>query len=134
MNLKQRLKKQLSPVQIKKLRDFINYGKSLGHGCDLTKLAKIYKADKFGEHQYTPIYMKYLEKLKYKKVNLLEIGVGGYENPREGCNSLLMWKRYFPFGRIYSIDIYDKSFFATKRIKIFKGSQNDEQFLKKLIQ
>lgn len=44
-----------------------------------------------------------------------------------------MWKRYFPFGRISSIDIYDKTFFQERRIKIFQGSQTDTLFLKKVI-
>jgi demethylmacrocin O-methyltransferase len=44
-----------------------------------------------------------------------------------------MWKRYFPFGRISSIDIYDKTFFQERRIKIFQGSQTDPVFLKNVI-
>ena len=43
-----------------------------------------------------------------------------------------MWKKYFPFGRIYSIDIYDKSKLQENRIKIFKGSQIDQIFLGKI--
>jgi len=33
-------------------------------------------------------------------VNILEIGVGGYDNPNYGGNSLRMWKRYFYRGKI----------------------------------
>ena len=44
-----------------------------------------------------------------------------------------MWKRYFPNGNIYSLDIYDKSFLEEKRIKIFKGSQIDKPFLMDVI-
>jgi demethylmacrocin O-methyltransferase len=62
----------------------------------------------------------------------LEIGVGGYESPLTGGNSLRMWKSYFPFANIFSLDIYDKSFLQEKRIKIFKGSQIDKDFLKKV--
>jgi demethylmacrocin O-methyltransferase len=59
--------------------------------------------------------------------------VGGYDNPKLGGESLRMWKKYFPFGTIYSIDIFDKSFHEENRIKIFKGSQVDEEFLQGLV-
>jgi hypothetical protein len=44
-----------------------------------------------------------------------------------------MWKRFFPFGKIFSIDIYDKSFLQEKRIRIFIGSQVDKGFLEKVV-
>lgn len=40
-----------------------------------------------------------------------------------------MWKSFFPFAKIFSLDIFDKSFLQKKRIKIFKGSQIDIDFL-----
>lgn len=40
-----------------------------------------------------------------------------------------MWKKYFPFGSIYSVDIYDKSRLQESRIKIFRGGQVDKNFL-----
>ena len=73
--------------------------------------------------------MTHLKKFRFNKINLLEIGVGGYKNPLGGGHSLRMWKKYFPFGRIFSLDIYDKSSLQENRIKIFKGSQIDKDFL-----
>ena len=70
--------------------------------------------------------------LTLERINLLEIGVGGYENPHLGGKSLRMWKKYFPFGNIFSIDIYDKSSLQENRIKIFKGNQIDKDFLNKV--
>lgn len=99
---------------------------------NLTKLARLYKTDKTDGHWYTQHYMNHLRKFKNKRINLLEIGVGGYENPKVGGSSLRMWKKYFPFGKIYAIDIYDKSALQEKRIKIYQGSQVDEEFLKKI--
>lgn len=99
---------------------------------NLTKLAELYQTDKTNGHWYTPHYMNHFRKFKNKKIKLLEIGVGGYANPKKGGNSLRMWKNYFPFGKIYAIDIYDKSALQEKRIKIYQGSQVDEVFLKKL--
>ena len=40
-----------------------------------------------------------------------------------------MWKRYFLNGQIFGLDIYDKSPQEENRIKIFKGSQVDFDFL-----
>jgi hypothetical protein len=40
---------------------------------------------------------------------LFEIGIGGYDNENKGGNSLRMWKNFFPFGKIFAIDIYNKS-------------------------
>jgi len=99
----------------------------------LDNLAKIYKTDKWGDHYYTKHYETHFKKLRFKKIKLLEIGVGGFEDPFSGGNSLRMWKRYFPFGIIYSIDIYDKSSHEEDRIRIFKGSQTDEDFLMNVI-
>jgi len=76
--------------------------------------------------------MTHLNKFKYKRINLLEIGVGGYEDPYSGGESLRMWKKFFPFGKIFSLDIYDKSSLQENRIQIFKGSQVDKDFLEKV--
>jgi demethylmacrocin O-methyltransferase len=76
--------------------------------------------------------MTHLERFRYRRINLLEIGVGGYENPHLGGKSLRMWKKYFPFGNIFSIDIYDKPSLQENRIKIFKGNQIDKDFLNKV--
>ena len=49
-------------------------------------------------HGYTAYYDKHFTPLRDKPIKLLEIGVW------EGA-SLLMWKRYFPNGRIHGADI-----------------------------
>jgi demethylmacrocin O-methyltransferase len=97
---------------------------------DLDKLGKIYGTDKIGTHYYTTHYKLHFERFRDRNINLLEIGVGGYEKPFSGGKSLRMWKKYFPLGNIYSIDIYDKSALQEERIKIFQGSQVDKEFLK----
>ena len=130
--IKKILKKKLSYQSKRKLLNIIDDISTIGLGNNLNKLGKIYRTDKQGSHFYTPYYKLHLKKFKLKKINLLEIGVGGYKNPNAGGNSLRMWKRYFPFGRIFSLDIYDKSSLQEKRIKIFKGSQVDKSFLDKV--
>lgn len=106
--------------------------KALIYIYNLNKLATIHKTDKFGQHFYTPHYKQHFKPFQFKKIHLLEIGVGGYDNPYIGGNSLRMWKSFFPFAKITSIDIFDKSFLQEKRIKIYKGSQVDELILEKI--
>lgn len=106
---------------------------ALFYSSNLTKLARIFKTDKYGNHKYTPHYQKHFSAFRKKKVNLLEIGVGGYDNPISGGNSLRMWKSFFKRGKIFSIDIYDKIKLEESRIKIFKGSQVDNIFLGNLL-
>lgn len=100
---------------------------------NLDKLAQLFRTDKWGKHNYTKHYSTYLKGYKLKKIKLLEIGVGGYKYPNKGGNSLRMWKRYFPFGDIFSIDIYDKRNLQEKRIQIFQGDQSDSEFLKEMV-
>lgn len=131
--IKKKIKNKLSKKSKRLIRNFINDFKALGNGKNLNKLGKIYKTDKIGGHFYTQHYQLHFKKFKYKKINLLEIGVGGYKNPFSGGNSLRMWKKYFPFGNIFSIDIYDKSPIQERKIKIFKGSQVDDFFLNSVL-
>ncbi|WP_297511883.1 class I SAM-dependent methyltransferase [Flavobacterium sp.] len=100
---------------------------------NLTQRAILFKTDKWGGHFYTPHYQLHFKPYRFKRVKLLEIGVGGYESPFSGGNSLRMWKSYFPLGKIFSLDIYDKSPQQESRIKIFQGSQVDFEFLQKVI-
>jgi demethylmacrocin O-methyltransferase len=102
---------------------------SIFYRNDLTKLGAIHGTDKTGFHFYTPHYVTHLKRFKNKKINLLEIGVGGDENPCLGGHSLRMWKAYFSHGKIFGLDIYDKKPLEEERIKIFKGSQVDKEFL-----
>jgi demethylmacrocin O-methyltransferase len=127
------IKKRLTITTKRKLRNLLNDFRAIGSGYNLEKLGRIYRTDKSGSHNYTSIYRFHLKKMKFRRIKLLEIGVGGYESPNHGGNSLRMWKKYFPFGKIYSLDIYDKSALQEYRIKIFRGSQVDRDFLGKVI-
>lgn len=99
---------------------------------DLTKLAIKYGTDKWGSHYYTQHYHMFFQHLRDQPIKFLEIGVGGYDDPNKGGESLRMWKEYFPKAEIYAIDIQDKSPLQEERIKIFKGSQVDDVFLDKV--
>lgn len=113
----------------RKTKNLVNKIKAFFVFNNLTTLAKIFGTDKWGYHYYTKHYQKHFRPFKYKKIKLLEIGVGGYHIPTNGGNSLRMWKAYFCLGKIYSLDIYDKSPHEEHRIKIYQGSQVDQKFL-----
>jgi len=101
----------------------------LGAGLDL--LAALCGTDKFGVHHYTPVYEALARPLRRRAVSLLELGVGGYGRGLGG-ESLLMWAAYFSKGRIYGVDIEDKSALSRGRIKVFQCSQTDRERLSAL--
>jgi hypothetical protein len=99
---------------------------------DLSCLALLFGTDKWGSHWYTQHYQRYFGPLKRKRLNLLEIGVGGYEALDEGAASLRMWKAYFRRSRIVGIDIYDKSHLSEHRNDIRQSDQTDSEALLRL--
>jgi hypothetical protein len=101
---------------------------------DLSRLASIFRTDKHGSHYYTRHYQHHFRTLRREKLNILEIGIGGFENPKGGGGSLRMWKQYFPKSHIFGIDIYDKTYHDETRIRTFRGSQTDECFLRKVVE
>ncbi len=96
---------------------------------NLPALAAQFGTDKWGSHWYAQHYQTHFAPFRKRRIRLLEIGVGGYEQPNYGGHSLRMWKAYFPQGQIFAIDIQDKSALQEERIRIFQGSQNDVEFL-----
>ena len=101
---------------------------------DLRWMARRYGTDKWGVHRYADHYQTHLGHLKRCRFNLLEIGVGGYDLPDQGGASLRMWKAFFPRANIFAIDIFEKSKLEEPRIKIFRGSQDDPEFLRRVAQ
>ena len=99
----------------------------------LTDLAIKYKTDKHGIHFYTKIYEKYMLPKIDQEIGLLEIGVGGYDDPQKGGESLKMWADFFSKGKIFSLDYFEKKLNLGSRIKIFKGSQSNSEDLMRII-
>lgn len=98
----------------------------------LTILAIKHGTDKL-THGYAPHYERYFSTLRLKRLNILEIGIGGYRDPKAGGESLRLWKDYFPNSMIHGIDIHDKLAHAEERISIYQGSQDDPEFLKAVV-
>ncbi|MDB5282012.1 MAG: Mycinamicin 2-O-methyltransferase [Bacteroidota bacterium] len=132
-SVKEWLRSSISPQQFRKIRKTYRNALSLLYADDLNRLALIQSTDKWNFHWYTQHYQKHFSDRKYDKLNILEIGIGGYDRPEDGGDSLRMWNAYFHNATIHGMDIYDKSAHASKRIKIHRGSQVDEAFLENLV-
>jgi hypothetical protein len=102
-------------------------------GTRLNMLATVYNSDKWNSHWYTQHYQTHFAPLRRRELTLLEIGVGGYDDPMQGGDSLRMWRAYLPKARIYGIDIHDKRVHDEQRIKTFQGSQADPAFLDRVL-
>ncbi|MBP0000642.1 MAG: hypothetical protein J7641_16865 [Cyanobacteria bacterium SID2] len=126
--LKRTLQDFLPPRQFEKFMICLIYLR----GGDLKKIAELCKTDKHGSHYYIQHYQKYFTSLRWKRLNILEIGIGGLKDLMKGGASLRMWKYFFSWSNIYGIDIYDKSYHEENRIKTFMGSQSDPDFLKEV--
>jgi hypothetical protein len=103
----------------------------IAYQFNLDRLADVHKTDKGGGHGYTKVYRQFLRPYKFRPLRLLEIGVGG-KGPTDGGASLRMWKDYFPFGKIYALDLFDKSPLEESRIRIFQGDQADPEALRRV--
>jgi hypothetical protein len=106
---------------------------SIEKPCYLAKLAKRFGSDKWGSHWYAQHYQRHFASLRWKRITLLEIGIGGDNDPRAGGASLRMWKHFFPRAQIAGIDIHDKSAHRSPRIRTYQGDQGDADFLKSVI-
>lgn len=106
-------------------------GSTRGDGT-LDDYAVRFGSDKWGElHWYTPHYDRHFAALRDEPVRLLEIGIGGYDDPELGGGSLRMWQRYFRRGLIHGLDIHRKSV-TGPRIRTVQGDQGDPSFLTEL--
>lgn len=98
----------------------------------LTALGEQHGTDKANSHLYTPEYHRRFADLQNEPVRLLEIGVGGYDDPNEGGKSLRMWRDYFPNGTIVGLDIQPKALDLGERVHVEQGSATDNRVLHRL--
>lgn len=88
-------------------------------------LLRMFGSDKQipGRHSYGSTYGPLLRRWKYRRVKLLEIGVGG-ERMLPGGRSLLAWRAFFPSGTIIGCDIVPKAMLAGHRRRIYQIDQS----------
>lgn len=101
--------------------------------ADLVALATFFRTDKWGSHWYAQHYQSHLARFRDQPITLLEIGIGGYDAPDRGGESLRMWKAFFPKAQVVGIDIFDKRAIEEDRIRVFQGSQDDPAFLNDVV-
>jgi hypothetical protein len=132
IRLKVLLTENLSPSNRLRLFRIARAIRGWRYRNDLNRLALAFRTDKWGGHWYTQHYERYFKPWKNKRLNLLEIGVGGYDDPDKGAESLRMWKAYFRKSHIVGIDIHDKTRFREHRIDIRQCDQTDAEALRRL--
>lgn len=74
--------------------------------------------DKVNHHRYDRFYPIFLEKLRNKSFGMCEIGTWN-------CEGIKLWKEYFPFAKIFSVDIEDKSFCNSENVTTIKADQSN---------
>lgn len=94
----------------------------------LTELGAEYGTDKVHDHWYTPQYHRRFKDLQDEPIVLLEIGIGGYDDPNLGGASLRMWRDYFTKGDIVGLDLHEK-LIDEDRITVEQGDQSDPRVL-----
>ena len=92
----------------------------------------MYWSDKVYGHNFIPIYENYFKSLRKESLNILEIGIGGYEDPKSGGESLLMWAEYFKNSKITGADLFEKNLNLPKHVKTITLDQSNPEELKKL--
>ena len=90
-------------------------------------LLRLFGSDKQSDagHSYGRTYGALFRRRKYRRINLLEIGIGGYRDTLGG-RSLLAWQAYFPLGKIVAADIEPKLELAGRRRRIVCLDQSSE--------
>jgi hypothetical protein len=116
----------------KALRTAMGYAWREVRRNELCLYANAYGSDKgLGGHNYTRLYLKLFEPIRYQVRHLLEIGLLREKIQRRkhgpvmtDAPSLRMWSRYFPHANILGFDIADFSDFAFERCTTLQGDQS----------
>lgn len=94
-------------------------------------LAVLAGTDKVMDHDYMAAYRRFFSEYRNRRMNVLEIGVGGYDRV-DGGQSLRLWEAYFRRSTIVGIDLYDKTFLSRGRVRVYQCSQIDRGALQGL--
>jgi hypothetical protein len=101
---------------------------------NLDLLALLYRTDKGRRgHGYTAFYARQLGRRRRSVKSVLEIGVGGDDDPVVGGASLRMWRSYFPRATVYGLDVFPKRLPPEPRIVVLQGDQSDPDLLASLV-
>lgn len=98
----------------------------------LHELGVLYNTDKAWHHNYCHRYETALKDLRDKPVTLLELGIGGDDDPQAGGQSLRMWADYFRNGSIIGLDLHAKDLNLPDSVTVYEGSQDDPAVLDRI--
>jgi hypothetical protein len=93
-------------------------------------LLRVFGSDKHRPdvHLYGWTYQELFRRQKYRRVKLLEIGIGGDEND-VGGRSLLAWQAFFPFATIIGMDYLPHDEVATRHTRFRRADQGSSDDL-----
>jgi hypothetical protein len=95
----------------------------------LDDIALRYGTDKASSgHNYTPLYEQFLGSRRDEPLRLLELGIGGHEDPQRGGASLRMWRDYLPNAHIVGLDAEPKAFLIDG-VTMWTAGQDDRDVL-----
>lgn len=83
-------------------------------------------------HRYAPHYRLFFREFRWKRIKLLEIGIGGY-GKLLGGRSINAWRWYFPLAKIVACDIEDKSVLSVSGVKIYQVDQSSQDDLRMVV-
>ncbi len=107
-------------------------GRFLGAVNDLTRLVSVYGDTDKLQHGYLPLYERHLGRYRFRKLVVLEIGVGGYESEL-ASGSLPVWRDYFARSTIVGFDIHEKHIGFGSRVHFQQGDQSNPQDLEQCV-
>ena len=103
--------------------------KKIVYRNSLQKIGECTGSDKVYGHNFIPIYETYFKSLRKKPLNILEIGIGGYEDEQSGGESLLMWSEYFKNSKIIGADLFKKDLNLPNRVQTITLDQSNPEEL-----
>ena len=96
---------------------------------------KLFYTDKNTTHSYLPLYEKLLNSIADSAINILEIGIGDFNEKNGG--SVMMWADFFEAAQIHAVDILPKEriydeLFVNQQIEIYcESNAYEHDFAKK---
>lgn len=80
-------------------------------------------------HDYSSVYARHLPPQFDPTVRMVvEIGVGGYGDPKAGGASLRVWADYWPDARVIGIDVEEKTFDLPAGVEVLQADATDPDF------
>jgi hypothetical protein len=97
----------------------------------LDLIARLYGTDKSSrKHGYTRYYQEHLSKHRWKRMTILEIGVGAEDDLHSGGRSLRTWRDFFPRSTIFGVDIHPKRLARLgRRVHVLQADQSSQEDL-----